>query len=175
MDRAFIRQSARPHGRLPSSVFRPVVFRARARARARFVSIPFGLESPLFTQLCPLPRRYESMALLDHENLDVYHRSIEFLTLALRLIARLPRGEREIREQLKRAAMSVPLNIAEGSGKPATADRARFYGIARGSAMECAALMDVCRVAGFLPVAEAEEAKTLLTRIVAMLTRMCRV
>ncbi|WP_438030113.1 four helix bundle protein [Sorangium sp. So ce233] len=114
------------------------------------------------------------MALLDHENLDVYHCSIEFLTLALRLVARLPRGERNLRDQLKRAAMSVPLNIAEGSGKPATADRARFYAIARGSAMECGALVDVCRVAGFLPSADAEDAKSLLGRIVAMLTRMCR-
>ena len=75
------------------------------------------------------------LADLDHENLDVYHRSIEFLTLALRLVGRLPRGEREIRDQLKRAAMSVPLNIAEGTGKPTAPDRARFYGIARGSAM----------------------------------------
>ncbi|WP_437957264.1 four helix bundle protein [Sorangium sp. So ce119] len=114
------------------------------------------------------------MALLDHENLDVYHRSIEFLTVALRLVARLPRGERELRDQLKRAAMSVPLNIAEGSGKPATADRARFYAIARGSAMECGALVDVCRVAGFLLSEDAENAKSLLARIVAMLTRMCR-
>ncbi|WP_437630323.1 four helix bundle protein [Sorangium sp. So ce854] len=114
------------------------------------------------------------MALLDHANLDVYHRSIEFLTLALRLVARLPRGERDLRDQLKRAAMSVPLNIAEGSGKPAPADRARSYAIARGSAMECGALVDVCRVAGFLPAAEAQNAKTLLARIVAMLTKMCR-
>ncbi|WP_437951905.1 four helix bundle protein [Sorangium sp. So ce296] len=114
------------------------------------------------------------MALLDHENLDVYHRSIEFLTLALRLVTYLPRGERELREQLKRAAISVPLNIAEGSGKPAKPDRARFYAIARGSAMECGALMDVCRVAGYLAPAEAEDAKSLLARIVAMLTRMCR-
>ncbi|WP_437302983.1 four helix bundle protein [Sorangium sp. So ce388] len=114
------------------------------------------------------------MALLDHENLDAYHRSIDFLALALRLVARLPRGERELRDQLKRAAMSVPLNVAEGSGKPAAADRARFYAIARGSAMECGALVDVCRVAGFLPTSEAEDAKILLVRIVAMLTRMCR-
>ncbi len=40
--------------------------------------------------------------------------------------------------------------------------------------MECAALVDVCRVAGFLAPPEAEEAKTLVARIVAMLTRMCR-
>ncbi|WP_437963833.1 four helix bundle protein [Sorangium sp. So ce260] len=115
------------------------------------------------------------MALLDHENLDVYHCSIEFLTVALRLAAHLPRGERDLRDQLKRAAMSVPLNIAEGSGKPTTADRARFYAIARGSVMECGALVDVCRAAGFLPSADAEDAKILLVRIAAMLTRMCRV
>jgi four helix bundle protein len=114
------------------------------------------------------------MALLDHENLDVYNRAIEFLRLALRFLARLPRGEKEIRDQLKRAAMSVPLNIAEGSGKPTVADRARFYAIARGSAMECGALVDVCCVAGFLGEEEAGEAKALLGRIVAMLTRMCR-
>ena len=115
------------------------------------------------------------MALLDHENLDVYHRSIDFLTVALHLVARLPRAERELRDQLKRASMSVPLNIAEGSGKPAPADRARFYAIARGSAMECGALLDVCRVADFVTVAEAEEVKALLIRIVVMLSRMCRV
>ena len=114
------------------------------------------------------------MALLDHENLDVYHRSIEFLTFALRLVGRLPRGEREIRDQLKRAAMSVPRNIAEGSGKATAPDRARFHAIARGSAMEYAALVDVCRVARFLAAPEAEETKILLARIVAMLTRMCR-
>ena len=114
------------------------------------------------------------MAILDHENLDVYHHSIEFLSVALRIIARLPRGERELRDQLKRAAMSVPLNVAEGAGRPAGADRARFYAIARGSAMECGALVDVCRVAEHLSVAEAEEAKALLIRIVSMLTRMCR-
>jgi four helix bundle protein len=113
------------------------------------------------------------MALLTHENLDVYHRSIDFLSFAIRLVGRLPRSEREIRDQLKRAAMSIPLNIAEGCGKTTAPDKARFHAIARGSAMECAALVDVCRVAGFLTSAEAEEAKTLLTRIVAMLTRMC--
>jgi four helix bundle protein len=114
------------------------------------------------------------MTILAHENLDAYHRSIDFLALSLRLLARLPRGEREIRDQWKRAAMSIPLNIAEGAGKPAHADRARFHAIARGSAMECAALVDVCRVAGLIGAEEAEEAKTLVTRIVAMLTRMCR-
>src|SRR5262250_1925754 len=108
---------------------------------------------------------------LDHENLDVYQRSLEFLAVVMRLLGRLPRGEREIRDQLKRAAMSIPLNIAEGAGKPTTADRARFHSIARGSAMECSALMDVCRIAGMVAAEDADRGKALLVRIVAMLTR----
>ena len=122
----------------------------------------------------PSPRRQGFVAIIDHENLDVYNRSIDFLALALRLIRRMPRGEHDLRDQLKRAAMSVPLNIAEGSGKPSAPDRARFFAIARGSAMECAALVDVCRVAGLGDAGEAAEAKQLLGRTIGMLSRLCR-
>jgi four helix bundle protein len=111
---------------------------------------------------------------LDHEKLDVYQRSLELLTLVRQVLARLPRGERELREQLGRAARSIPANIAEGAGKPTAPDRARFHAIARGSAMECGAWLDVCRIEGFVPAAETDRAKALVVRIVAMLTRMCR-
>ena len=114
------------------------------------------------------------MRRLDHENLDVYQLSIEFLAEALRLAGRLPRGERDLRDQLKRAAMSIPLNIAEGAGKPTVPDRARFHAIARGSAMECAALLDVFGVAGWMTAPEIEKGKAMIIRIVAMLTRMCK-
>ena len=112
---------------------------------------------------------------LDHENLDVYRCSLEFLRLSLRVVGDLPeRGESELRNQIKRAAMSIPLNIAEGAGKPTVGDRARYHAIARGSAMECAALIDVCALAGYLTPDDARLAKQLLVRIVAMLTKMCR-
>lgn len=111
---------------------------------------------------------------LDYENLDVYQCAIEFLRLAMHVLGRLPRGESELRSQLKRASMSIPLNIAEGSGKPSAADRARFHAIARGSAMECGALFDVCAVAGYVTVGDARRAKELIVRLVAMLSRMCR-
>ena len=56
---------------------------------------------------------------LDHEKLHVYRCAVEFLRLAFRIVAGLPRGEAELRSQLKRAAMSIPLNIAEvAPGKP---------------------------------------------------------
>jgi len=111
---------------------------------------------------------------LDYENLDVYRCSIEFLRLAMGVLAGLPRGESELRSQLKRASMSIPLNIAEGSGKPSAADRARFHAIARGSAMECGALFDVCTTAGYVAREEAQKGKDLIVRLVAMLSRMCR-
>jgi four helix bundle protein len=111
---------------------------------------------------------------LDHENLDVYRCSIEFLGLATRLSAALRRGEGDLRDQLKRAAMSIPLNIAESCGKLSTPDRARFLAIARGSALECGAILDVAVVIGAIDNPSIQSAKVLLTRIVAMLTKMTR-
>ena len=111
---------------------------------------------------------------LDYERLDVYRCAIQFLRIAIGIIGSLPRGESELRLQLKTAAMSIPLNIAEGVGKPTAADRARFHAIARGSAMECGALLDVCAAIGGIPEDDARTGKELLVRIVSMLTKMCR-
>jgi four helix bundle protein len=111
---------------------------------------------------------------LDYENLDVYRCALEFLRFALRVASTLPRGESELRAQLKTAAMSVPLNIAEGTGKPSPADRAHAHAIARGSAMECGALVDVCAIAGYINSADARHGKELIVRTVAMLSKMCR-
>ena len=68
----------------------------------------------------------------------------------------------------------IPLNVAEGSGRsPGSADRAKFRGIARGSAMECGAILDVVRLFGIVPEAEWHQAKALLVRVVEMLSKMC--
>ena len=112
--------------------------------------------------------------MLSHEKLDVYRRSIEFLAAALRIAEKLPRGQAPLADQLRRAAMSIPLNIAEGSGRSAgSADRSRFRGIARGSAMECGAILDVVRLFEIAPDAEWNQAKDLLVRVVEMLSKMC--
>jgi four helix bundle protein len=111
---------------------------------------------------------------LDHEKLDVYRLALEFLALAMKILDDIPRHRRELRSQLERAAMSVPLNIAEGCGKPTPADRARYHAIARGSALECGALLDVCELLGYSPAEQVELGKRTLGRVVAMLTKMCR-
>lgn len=112
--------------------------------------------------------------MLDHERLDVYRRAIEFLVVAVKVIEAVPRGNGGLRDQLRRAAISIPLNIAEGCGRPGDADRARFYAMARGSAMECAAIMDVCAALGGVDAEPLANGKALLERIVAMLTKLCR-
>lgn len=112
-----------------------------------------------------------AVARLDFERLDVYRVAMEFHALAASL--RLPPGRRELRDQLDRAALSIVLNTAEGGGRTSAADKARFYAMARGSAMECAALFDVLRSLGITPRPTCTRARGLLVRIVQMHTRLC--
>lgn len=109
---------------------------------------------------------------LHHEDLDAYKAAIAFLALAARILERYPRGYGAIADQLKRASLSIPLNIAEGYGKRSAEDRSRFYDIARGSAHECGALLDASQIRGVVEDAAHAEGKTLLYRLVSMLVRM---
>ncbi len=58
------------------------------------------------------------------------------------LLQKLPKTI-AVRDQLDRASTSIVLNLAEGNGKFTPPDRCRFFDIARGSALECAAALDV--------------------------------
>jgi len=77
-------------------------------------------------------------------------------------------------DQLRRAALSIPLNIAEGSGKTTGPDQRRFYAIARGSAMECGAIIDALSALGLIEQKQIQEANQLLLPVVKMLSKMCR-
>jgi len=112
--------------------------------------------------------------MLSFQKLDVYRCAIEFFARSTRLPRNLPKGNAALIEQLRRAALSVPLNIAEAAGRISEADASRHYAIARGSAMECAAILDVLCVLAAVEEAERCEAAELLARVVAMLTRLCR-
>jgi four helix bundle protein len=78
----------------------------------------------------------------DHEKLEVYREAIAFVAwLAAFLEEKVRIGD--VRDELDRASTSIPLNIAEGNGKYALKDRCRFFDIAHGSALECAAGLDI--------------------------------
>lgn len=108
----------------------------------------------------------------DHEKLDVYRVSLQFVAWAFRLCKELRGHDRSARDQLLRASQSVPLNIAEGNGKRPGPDRQRFMQIAYGSALECAAVLDVLVACEAISEPAIAPGKQLLHRIVAMLIRM---
>jgi four helix bundle protein len=112
--------------------------------------------------------------ILNHENLDAYQAAVQLLALAHQIIGQIPRGHGVMVEQLRKASLSIPLNIAEGYGKRTAADQAKYYDIARGSAHECGALVDAAKVLGFIDEQIHSSSKTLLHRIVSMLVRMVR-
>jgi four helix bundle protein len=105
--------------------------------------------------------------------LDAYQNAIKFLALASKIATDLPRGHAELADQLRRAGLSVPLNIAEGSGK-FNRDAIRFYGIARGSALECAAILDVIEALALVDASVLGEPRRRLESTVRMLTGLMR-
>lgn len=109
---------------------------------------------------------------LDHEKLDVYRCAIRFVVLADEIVENLPRGRAYIADQLRRAASSIPLNIAEGAGEYAPSEKARFYRMAKRSATESASVLDILQHLQLIDVAVFSRARESLARIVAMLIKM---
>lgn len=106
--------------------------------------------------------------------MDVYQTAIEFVVLADDIVEQLPRGRAYLNDQLHRAALSITLNIAEGAGEYAIEEKARFYRMAKRSATECAAILDVCERLELVDDQQRAKGRELLTRIVAMLVKMAR-
>ena len=104
--------------------------------------------------------------MFSHEKLTVYQKAIAFVAWVQPSLEALPRVA--VRDQLDRASTSVPLNIAEGNVKFSTADRARFLQIAQGSAVECAACLDVMVARGLAESPLVVEGKSLLEEVVRM-------
>lgn len=109
----------------------------------------------------------------DHEKLKVYQKSIQFVVWSTELLESVPKSA-AAHNQLERASTSVPLNIAEGNGKHSSADRCRFFDIARGSALECAACLDVLVAKKKIDLSSSKVGKALLVEIVSMLVGLIR-
>src|SRR5574343_400553 len=84
------------------------------------------------------------MLQLDHKNLDVYKLSVNFVVDLYKVINDFPALEKyAISQQLRRAAVSIVSNIAEGSSRKSERERVRFYEIARGSLIEIDAQLEI--------------------------------
>ena len=107
---------------------------------------------------------------MDFQRMDVYRVALEFQARVPSLVP--GRGYSSLRDQIDRASASILLNIAEGCGRFSRSDKAQFYLIARGSAMECAAALDVLLSRDLLAPAAHRYAHALLVRVTQMLTKL---
>ena len=108
-----------------------------------------------------------------HEKRDVYQEAISFCGWVGEFLSAIS-AKAAAKDQLDRASTSIPLNIAEGNGKFSAKDRARFFEMARGSALECAACLDVLLVRKLAAEKQVVPAKERLSRIVQMLIGLLR-
>lgn len=103
------------------------------------------------------------------EKLVVYQRAVQFAVEIGDLTDGFPPKTRALADQLNRAAISVPANIAEGNGRWGRLDRRNYFIIARGSLQECVALVEIASRRGCISEAKGMLLKNRLEEIARML------
>jgi four helix bundle protein len=111
--------------------------------------------------------------IFDHEKLNVYQTSIKFIVWLQDILEGIPK-KHAVQNQLDRSSTSITLNIAEGNGKYSNRDRCRFFDIARGSALESAAALDILSAKSLLKSEAVTFGKGMLREIVSMLVGLIK-
>lgn len=88
---------------------------------------------------------------LNHQNLDVYTYSKKFVLECYKLTKHFPSDEKfSMISQVRRTALSVHLNIADGASRKSDVERRRYYEISRGSIVEIDAALDIAKDLNYL-------------------------
>lgn len=110
------------------------------------------------------------------ENLEVYKQSIKFVSDIQSMLEQNSKQiHKSVADQLSRACLSIPLNIAEGNGRWHKAEKRQFFWIARGSAFECVPIIEILWIKKFISSDERETFRQQLEVIGKMLTRLIQV
>lgn len=109
----------------------------------------------------------------DLHKLDVYRCALELYREIGRIVSGFPRGEADLRSQMRRAVRSVPFNIGEGVGKQGRA-RAAAYQVALGETKELIVALDCVEIDELAPISDVHAAQDLADRVAAMLTKLIR-
>ncbi len=107
-------------------------------------------------------------SVFDHEDLRVYQAAIAFVAWH-EDVALTAKSKASAWDHLNRASTGVPLNIAQASGKRSMNDRRQFIDTAYGSALECAACLDVLGILRYLNSSTVQDGKAHISRLVSML------
>lgn len=107
----------------------------------------------------------------DYKKLDVYKESKTLVLIVYRLLKKFPKEEQyALCDQLRRAVISVPSNVAEGSGRRSSKEQVHFLEIAYGSLCEVDCQLDIAHELGYITDAESEKVIEQLQKISAIIS-----
>ena len=110
---------------------------------------------------------------LSHKKLVVYTTAIEITKEIYDLTRLLPEGERYgLSAQLRRAAVSVCSNLAEGAGRISKTEKKRFFEISRSSLVEIDMQIEICRITGYFETSQLMKLEKLMNTTFAMLSKL---
>ena len=110
---------------------------------------------------------------LKHKSLAVYQTSRELVKEAYKITLLLPQEEKfNMVQQIRRAALSVKLNLAEGASRRSIAERRRYYEISRGSIVEIDAALEAAVDLEYFSIDRLQNVDTVLNKCFAMFSKM---
>jgi four helix bundle protein len=108
-----------------------------------------------------------------YKNLEAYKESKTLVKQVYTLLKQFPREEQyALCDQLRRAVISVPSNIAEGSGRTSAKDQAHFFEMAFGSLMEVDCQMEIAHDLGYVSLEDQEVVTAQISQVAALLSGM---
>ena len=110
---------------------------------------------------------------LKHTKLEVYDLTRKLLIACYKVVKKFPPGEQfNLTFQIKKAALSVFLNLAEGSSRKSPRERTRFFEISRGSTVEIDSAFDAAFDLMYVTMEDLNEAGNLLVSVFRILSKM---
>lgn len=115
------------------------------------------------------------MLKLKHKNLEAWKLSIELTISIYKLTNLLPRFEvYGLVSQLRRAAVSVPSNIAEGCSRSSINERKRFFEISRSSLVEIDTQLEIALIMGYFKMHQLDQIEELMNHNFAVLSNLIK-
>ena len=112
---------------------------------------------------------------LSHKNLDVWKKSMNFTSKIYEMSSNFPQSEKYgLQNQLRRAAISIPSNIAEGASRKSKVEKSRFYEIARSSLVEIDTQLELTRRLKYIDENKLESLHDPINHIFAMLSQLIK-
>ena len=118
------------------------------------------------------PPSKKGVVMLNHKKLKCYEMALHTARIVPSIIRTWPRGTGYLVDQLRRAVSSIVLNISEGNGRTQPRERRRFFSIARASATETSAIIDIAEALKYVDNQTYKEIQDKLLQIVKILYKL---